>query len=50
MIMPRKPRIDIPGYHHVINRGVNRENVFLCNDDKNKGSFEFQVGKQLALT
>ncbi len=34
--MPRKPRIDIPGFHHVINRGINRENIFLCNDDKNK--------------
>ena len=32
--MPRKPRIDIPGYHHVVNRGVNRENIFLCDDDK----------------
>ena len=34
--MPRKPRIDLPGYHHVINRGVNRENILLCNDDKKK--------------
>jgi len=34
--MPRKPRIDLPGFHHVINRGVNRENIFLCNDDKSK--------------
>ena len=34
--MPRKPRIDLSGYHHVINRGVNRENIFLCNDDKDK--------------
>jgi len=33
--MPRKPRIDIPGYHHVINRGVNRENIFLTDEDKN---------------
>lgn len=32
--MPRKPRIDVPGYYHVINRGVNRENIFLCDDDK----------------
>ncbi len=32
--MPRKPRIDFPGYHHVINRGVNRENIFLCDEDK----------------
>jgi len=34
--MPRKPRIDIPGYYHVINRGVNRENIFLCDEDKYK--------------
>ncbi len=26
--MPRRPRIDITGYHHIINRGVNRSNVF----------------------
>ena len=26
--------IDFPGYHHVINRGVNRENIFLCAEDK----------------
>lgn len=32
--MPRKPRIECPGYHHVINRGVNRENIFLCAEDK----------------
>lgn len=32
--MPRKPRIDLPGYHHVLNRGVNRENIFLCAEDK----------------
>ncbi len=34
--MPRKPRIDIPGYYHVINRGVNREALLLDNDDKEK--------------
>ena len=31
--MPRKPRIDLAGYHHVINRGVNRSEVFLDEDD-----------------
>ena len=31
--MPRKPRIDLAGYHHVINRGVNRSNVFIDEDD-----------------
>ena len=34
--MPRKPRIHIPGYYHVINRGVNREDIFLDEDDKDK--------------
>ena len=31
--MPRKPRIDLAGYHHVINRGVNRSEVFVDSDD-----------------
>lgn len=34
--MPRKPRINIPGYYHVLNRGVNREHIFLDDDDKNQ--------------
>ncbi|MBN1869715.1 MAG: transposase [Candidatus Omnitrophica bacterium] len=34
--MPRKPRIDHPGYYHIINRGVNRQNVFLEDEDKKK--------------
>ncbi|MGK2906592.1 MAG: transposase [Desulfuromonadales bacterium] len=32
--MPRKPRVDTAGFHHVLNRGVNRENIFLCDEDK----------------
>ena len=31
--MPRKPRIEIPGYYHVINRGVEQRNLFLDNED-----------------
>jgi len=31
--MPRKPRIDLAGYHHVVNRGVNRSTVFVDNED-----------------
>ena len=27
--MPRKPRIEIPGYYHIVNRGVEQRNVFL---------------------
>ncbi len=34
--MPRRPRIDVPGYHHIINRGVNRTNIFSDPDDKEK--------------
>ena len=32
--MPRKPRITIPGHYHIVNRGVNREKVFLTDQDK----------------
>jgi REP element-mobilizing transposase RayT len=34
--MARRPRIDLPGYHHIVNRGVNRVNVFSDVDDKEK--------------
>jgi len=34
--MPRRPRIDFAGFHHIINRGVNRTNIYLCSDDKYK--------------
>ena len=26
--MPTRPRIDLAGYHHIINRGVNRGDIF----------------------
>ena len=32
--MPTRPRIDMAGYHHIINRGVNRCNVFESVGDK----------------
>ena len=32
--MPTRTRIDFAGYHHIINRGVNRCNVFNYHDDK----------------
>jgi len=32
--MPTRPRIDIAGYHHIINRGVDQMNVFRHNEDK----------------
>ena len=31
--MPRRPRIDLAGYHHVINRGVNRSDIFQDHKD-----------------
>ena len=34
--MARRPRLDMAGFHHIVNRGVERKNVFKCNDDKNK--------------
>lgn len=48
--MPTKPRIVQAGFHHVINRGVNRCDVFNHTNDKdmflqifNKASKEFKV-------
>jgi putative transposase len=32
--MPTRPRIDLAGYHHIINRGVNRCDVFNTPTDK----------------
>ncbi|QOR62875.1 transposase [Sulfurovum sp. ST-21] len=31
--MSRRPRIDLAGYHHIINRGVNRSDIFRSDDD-----------------
>jgi len=31
--MPRRPRIDLAGYHHVMNRGVNRSATFVDDSD-----------------
>ena len=32
--MPTRIRIDLAGYHHIINRGVDRMNVFRHDEDK----------------
>ena len=32
--MPTRIRIDLAGYHHIINRGVNRCDVFNHDNDK----------------
>lgn len=34
--MARRPRLDMAGYHHVINRGVARSNIFTSSSDKDK--------------
>jgi len=34
--MPRKPRIEAIGYHHIINRGVARGDIFLKDADNKK--------------
>jgi REP element-mobilizing transposase RayT len=31
--LPRKPRVEEAGYHHIINRGVARANIFLRSED-----------------
>lgn len=31
--MPRRPRIELPGYHHIVNRGVNRSTIFETVED-----------------
>ncbi len=32
--MPTRLRVDLAGYHHIINRGVNRCDIFNSTDDK----------------
>jgi len=34
--MPRAPRVESVGFHHIINRGVARDNIFLKDDDFKK--------------
>ena len=34
--MARKERITEPGFYHIINRGVERRNIFLEPDDYDK--------------
>lgn len=34
--MPRQLRVDFAGFHHVINRGVARSDIYLCDADKEK--------------
>ena len=32
--MPRRPRLDVAGFHHVLNRGVARSDIYLCREDR----------------
>jgi REP element-mobilizing transposase RayT len=34
--MARKPRLDFDGFHHVVNRGVAKNNIYKCDEDKEK--------------
>ncbi len=31
--MPRKPRLEKEGFYHILNRGVARSTIYLCDDD-----------------
>jgi hypothetical protein len=37
--MPRRPRVDMVGYYHVLNRGVEQRVVYKDDEDYNKPSF-----------
>ncbi len=34
--IPRRPRLDIVGFHHIVNRGVVKSKVYKYNEDKEK--------------
>ena len=34
--MARRPRLDMADFHHIVNRGVARDNVYKCDEDKEK--------------
>ena len=34
--MARRPRLDLPGFHHIVNRGVARGKVYKNSEDKDK--------------
>ena len=31
--MARRPRLDLDGFHHIVNRGVARSNIYKCDED-----------------
>lgn len=34
--MARRPRLDLDGFHHIVNRGVARNHIYKCDGDKEK--------------
>ena len=34
--MARRPRLDLAGFHHVVNRGVERRKIYKSSEDKDK--------------
>ena len=34
--MPRRPRVDFAGFHHIVNRGVAKGKIYRSDDDKKK--------------
>ena len=44
--MPRKPRVEYIGFHHIINRGVARSNIFLKDNDFKKFLEIVEVAKE----
>jgi len=44
--MPRKPRVEKEGFHHIINRGVARENIFLEDEDYEKFLEILEIAKE----
>jgi len=48
--MPRGPRLDIPGaLHHVMVRGIDRQNIFLSDADRNDLLVKRDVGPKSPL-
>jgi hypothetical protein len=34
--MARRIRLDLTGFHHVVNRGVAKRKIYKCDEDKDK--------------
>jgi REP element-mobilizing transposase RayT len=44
--IPRRPRVEKEGYHHIFNRGVARGNIFLQDEDYEKFLEILEVAKE----